>query len=195
MSVVAAAGDPVPPEGAPARAWRWVPVDPTQAFDCGETHARPGRFDESARRVSHPELEAGLALVADGHHVRALPERRGQGATADFAVCSLTAEVKSWESLELRNGRAPSAESVHNKLIQACRQSPHAVLVGGASGLTPAAARRGVSLFARSGAGSLGYVRILGDGFDLAWKRLPVPERTVRFPAPRGREPGRRLGI
>jgi hypothetical protein len=83
-------------------------------------------------------------------------------------------EVKSWLSLAERNDRAPGPRSVLNKLVQAGRQAPAVVLNGYGTGLTVGAARLGMALYsARPDAGRLYSVRVLGDGFDLAWTRRP----------------------
>ncbi len=154
------------------RVWRPVPATPPI---CGREHgSRPGVVDERARRLSHEEMAVADRLASEGHHVRSLPERRGRGRVADLEACGVAVEVKSWLSLTERNGRAPSPRSILNKLVQAGRQAPTVVLNGYGTGLTVGAARLGMALYsARPDAGLLSSVRVLGDGFDLAWTRRP----------------------
>jgi hypothetical protein len=165
--------------GGPARGLRddgiWRPDLAATPPVCGRDHrSRPGVVDEGARRLSHEELAVAGRLASEGHHVRALPEGRGRGRVADLEACGVPVEVKSWLSLPERNGRAPSPRSVLNKLVQAGRQAPAVVLNGHGSGLTVGAARLGMALYsARPGTGRLISVRVLGDGFDLAWTRRP----------------------
>jgi hypothetical protein len=93
---------------------------------------------------------------------------------ADLDACGVAVEVKSWLSLAEREGRAPSPRSILNKLVDAGRQASTVVLNGYGTGLTAGAARRGMALYsARPAAGPLTSVRVLGDGFDLAWSRRP----------------------
>lgn len=142
---------------------------------CGQEHgAGAGAVDERARRLSHEELAVAGRLASEGHHVRSLPEGRGPGRVADLEACGVAVEVKSWLPLTERDGRAPSPRSILNKLVQAGRQAPTVVLNGYGTGLTVEAARLGMALYsARPDAGLLGAVRVLGDGFDLAWTRRP----------------------
>jgi hypothetical protein len=132
-------------------------------------------------------------LAMEGHRVRSLPEGRGRGRVADLEACGMPVEVKSWLSLAERHGRAPSARSILNKLVEAGRQAPTVVLNGYGTGLTAGAARRGMALYsARPDAGRLSSVRVLGDGFDLAWTGRPelslsysnTGARALRLPVP-----------
>ncbi len=154
------------------RDWRPVLASPPL---CGEDHGRqPGAVDERARRLSHEEMAVADRLASEGHHVRSLPDGRGRGRMADLEACGVAVEVKSWLSLAEREGRAPSPGSILNKLIDAGRQAATVVLNGYGTGLTEGAARRGMALYsARPDTGPLTSVRVLGDGFDLAWTRLP----------------------
>ncbi|MGH9094933.1 MAG: hypothetical protein ACRDXE_07220, partial [Acidimicrobiales bacterium] len=111
-----------------------------------------------------------------------------------------------------RQGRAPSAKSVCNKLRSARDQAPTVVLYGRGSGLTPEATGAGVDLFAGEGrCGSVAVVRAMGDGFDLSWSRDPgrdlggnapvpavprpdPPHRPSRRPSRRAELPGLGLG-
>jgi hypothetical protein len=138
--------------------------------------------DERERRLSHEEYAVALLLVAEGHTVRSLAERRGGARTADMEVCGQPVEVKSWLRLEDRDGVRPSARSVLNKLLDGSSQAPTVILYGYGSGLTADKARTGMRLFAaRAEMGELRAARVLGDGFDLSW--TPVRERS-RAPAP-----------
>lgn len=152
--------------------YRWRPARPAPAH-CAPSHAHGGGgIDESARRLSHEELAVAAKLAADGHRVLSLPEGRGRGRTADLEVCGRPVEVKSWRAIEDRHGRAPTARSVLNKLIDGRRQADTVVLNGRGSGLTAATARGGVALYAaRPDGGQLSAIRVIGDGFDLAWSR------------------------
>jgi hypothetical protein len=121
-----------------------------------------------------------MVLVREGHDVRSLREVRGRGPTADLSVCGTRVEVKSWLPLDERDGRVPSARSVFNKLASASRQAGVVVLNGLGRGITPAVARQGMLLYDERGhspeissAREISKVRVLGDGFDLAFARAP----------------------
>jgi hypothetical protein len=191
------AADPRPLPGE--RDWR--PVLATQRL-CAQDHGRqPGVVDERARRLSHEEMAVANLLASEGHDVRSLSDGRGRGRMADLDACGVPVEVKSWLSLEERHGRAPSPRSIFNKLIDAGRQAPTVVLNGYGTGLTAGSARRGMALYsARPATGPLTSVRVLGDGFDLAWTRnpelemSPSPARTQGVLEPRrGRSVAERL--
>jgi hypothetical protein len=131
-------------------------------------------LDERQRRLSHEEMAVAGLLAVEGHHVRSLPEGRGRGRVPDLEACGVAVEVKSWLPLTERGGRAPGPRSVLNKLVQAGRQASTVVLNGHGSGLTVGAARVGMALYsARPDGGRLSAVRVLGDGFELAWTRRP----------------------
>jgi hypothetical protein len=155
--------------------WRPVPAG-AAAFDCGHRHdPGRGRLDESARRLSHEELAAATVLAGEGHRVVSLADLGRAGRHPDLEVCGWPVEVKAFVSAEFRR-QVPTPQSVFNKLARAAGQSPHVVLFGVGSGLTPATVRRGL---ARYGAGDravppLSSVRVLGDGFDLAWTCRPA---------------------
>jgi hypothetical protein len=148
---------------------------------------RPTVVDERSRRLSHEELAVASLLAEEGHRVRALPERPGAGPVADLEVCGTPVEVKSFLPLPDRQGRVPTARSVCNKLLGARAQAPTAVLYGKGSGLSEDAARAGVAEFAGKGQlGRITGVRVVGDGFDLAWppQRLREIGAAVSPPAP-----------
>jgi hypothetical protein len=181
-------------------AWRFAAAN---ALACGCEHGSAvGRLDESARRLSHAEFAVAGQLASEGHQVHALADRPGRGRTADLLVCGSPVEVKSWLSREQRGGHPPGARSVANKLLQAEGQAATVVLEGRGSGLSPAAARAGVAMYAGlPHRGNVAAVRVLGDGFDLAWTRvrgLEMPRRVhahqtespARVHGPRHLEPG-----
>jgi hypothetical protein len=112
-------------------------------------------------------------LVAEGHHVRTVAERRGT-RTPDLIACATSVEVKSFQSLGERGGRPPSAGRVANKILDARGQGAVAVLWGGDSGLTQSTARAGYGAFCEraldEGLGRLRAVRVIGEGFDLSFR-------------------------
>jgi hypothetical protein len=130
-----------------------------------------GTFDESARRVSHEELGAAEVLVAEGHHVRTVAERRGV-RTSDLIACGTSVEVKSFQALGERGGRPPGVRSVANKILDARGQGAVAVLWAGQSGLSETTARAGYGMFCQraldEGLGRLRAVRVIGAGFDFS---------------------------
>lgn len=136
-------------------------------------HSGAGSFDETARRVSHAELAVAELLAREGHHVRSLPEARGQGRMPDFLVCGVTVEAKCFESLAQRGGRPPTAASVANRIIDASGQGALVVLSGRDSGLSEAAVKSGYLLFRDQalarGLGRLRWVRAVGEGFDISF--------------------------
>ena len=136
---------------------------------------------------------AGL-LAAEGHDVRSLAESTTRGRVPDLEVCGSGVEVKSFRSLPERDGRAPSALGVLNKLIDASGQARSVVLVGHGSGLTEATVRRGVARYAADpDRCRLDSVRTVGDGFDLTWVRQPALGHRSGHPGNRqGREAARR---
>ena len=159
-----------------------------------------GRLDESARRLSHPEFAVARQLTSEGHQVYALPERPGRARTADLLVCGTPVEVKSWLGQDQRS-QVPGTRSVVNKLRQAEGQAATVILEGRGSGLTSVAAHKGMAMYAGlPHRGPVAAVRVLGDGFDLAWTRsVPSrspPRRRAPYPGPRpwpappGRGPG-----
>jgi hypothetical protein len=164
-----AAGDGLPEDrSSPRRVW--LPAV-TASIGCDRTHERVGgRFDETARRLSHEELFVAQVLASEGHDVTALGERRDGGSTADLLVCGRPLEVKSWLSQDQRGGSPPRRSSVVNKLLHAEAQAPAVVLNARGSGLTAAVAAAGMADYARlRRPTAVSGVRVLGDGFDLGW--------------------------
>jgi hypothetical protein len=130
--------------------------------------------------LSHEELAVARVLAAEGHDVRSMREGRGRGPVADLSVCGKQVEVKSWLPSDERDGRAPTPRSVFNKLMSASRQADVVVLNGRGSGLTDGTVRRGIVLYSsREAARGVSTVRVLGDGFDLTWSRVPGLAREV----------------
>lgn len=136
-------------------------------------HNAPGSFDESARRVGHPELKVAELLVREGHHVRSLVDGVGPGRTPDFSACGVTVEVKTFRSLDERRGHLPDAVKVANKIVDGSGQGAVVFVLGGESGLSEGAARSGYMLFCQhaldKGLGKARSVRVVGEGFDLVF--------------------------
>jgi hypothetical protein len=85
-------------------------------------------------------------------------------------------EVKSWISQDQRS-KIPGTRSVVNKLLQAEGQAATVILEGRGSGLTSGAAQAGMAMYVDlPHRGNVTAVRVLGDGFDLAWTRVRALE-------------------
>ena len=152
-----------------------------------------GSFDESARRVSWPELEMGRLLASEGHQVRAVADGRGRGRIPDFDVCGVATEVKT-----LRPGATSS--TLANALRRGRDQGEIVIVNASASGLARHWADRGVREFAaEQRLGKISAVRVVGAGFGLSYNRVDliraVQRRQVQPPHIQPREPrGRALG-
>jgi hypothetical protein len=179
---------------------------------CGATHPKgAGVLDESARRLSHEEVAVARQLVAEGHEVRSVGERPGEARTPDLEVCGGGVEVKTWYRIGAGRDRPPTARSIVNKLLQAEGQAPTVVLYGRGTGLTARTAVAGMAEYAcrsvaagagiRAGAGvvagalagsgggirhagRIGAIRVLGDGFDLGWRRDRTVQQSRRIEPP-----------
>lgn len=176
---------------------RWVATTAQGPWlTCGAYHLDDrGRLDERARRLSHEELAVAEMLSAGGHQVRSLPESQRAGRRPDLEVCGTLVEVKSFLPIEQR-GRAPSPQSVFNKLVDAAGQAGTVVLWGRGSGLTEATVRSGLArLAADSRAATPTAVRVVGDGFDLSWVRRPALSHRLAAGAPRPRPGGPGIGL
>ncbi|HLI23908.1 MAG TPA: hypothetical protein VKU91_03065 [Acidimicrobiales bacterium] len=186
------AGDPpstraAPPPEEPRRRWG--------LYAC--THGVQGGWvDESARRLSHQEVAVARLLAAEGHRVRSLAEWPWLGPTSDLEACRLSVEVKSFLSVgDHPSRRPPTPESLCNKLIKASSQGEVAIIWGVGSGLSRRVAEDGVALFAsQPGRRRLGQVRVVGNGFDLAW-RGPQLSRVQGLPEPPRRRIDTGLGL
>ncbi|MGC8626177.1 MAG: hypothetical protein ACP5VR_01265 [Acidimicrobiales bacterium] len=143
-------------------------------WGCHHPHGRTGQYDESARRASHSELAVARLLVAEGHDVKTVAEVRGV-RTPDLVACGVPVEVKAFATLDQREGSAPRARHLANKLLDARTQGAVAVVWGLGSGLSEATARAGFSLFCEKAASTglglsqLRSVRVVGDGFDISF--------------------------
>ena len=152
-----------------------------------------GTFDESARRVSWPELEMGRLLASEGHQVRAVADGRGRGRIPDFDVCGVATEIKT-----LRPGATSS--TLANALRRGRDQGEIVIVNASASGLPRHRADRGVREFvAEQRLGKISEVRVIGSGFELSYSRADliraVQPRAVQLRQVRPREPpGRALG-
>jgi hypothetical protein len=164
-----------------------------QAIRCDRDHGLiGGTLDEAARRLTHEEFDVARQLASEGHEVRSLADRRGRGRTADLLVCGAPVEVKSWLSLEEREGIPPGARSVGNKLVQAEGQAALVILNGRGTGLSAKDAEAGMRIYSRRPhRAHIAAVRVLGDTFDLGWARQPslVRERRDRPTSPGWRSP------
>jgi hypothetical protein len=109
--------------------------------------------------------------------VVSVAESHRGGRRPDLSVCGTGVEVKSFVPIADRR-RDPTPQSVFNKLASAAGQAAHVVLVGHGSGLSAATVRRGLALYAAAGptVRQLSSVRVLGDGYDLAWTARAGPE-------------------
>ncbi len=147
------------------------PSRDVQVWPCGH-NGGPGVFDETARRASHEELAVAMELVAEGHRVRTVAERRGT-RTPDLMACGTSVEVKSFQSIEERAGRPPRPQSVANKLLDARGQGSIAVLWAGRSGLDQGTVKAGYSMFLqkalREGIGRLRAARVVGPGLAMSF--------------------------
>lgn len=186
-------GPPPPGEGG----GRWVATTAQGPWlACGAYHLdHRGRLDERARRLSHEELAVAEMLTAGGHRVRSLPESRRGGRRPDLEVCGTLVEIKSFLPIEER-GRAPSPQSVFNKLVDAAGQAGTVVLWGRGSGLTEATVRSGLARLAADGrAATPTAVRAVGDGFDLSWVRRPPLSHRLAAGVPHARPRGPGMGL
>ncbi len=126
-------------------------------------------------------------LVAEGHNVRTLLERKG-ARTPDLVACGTSVEVKAFQSLQQRDGRPPRPEHVANKMLDARGQGAVAVIWAGTSGLTQATAQAGYGLFCErareKGLGRIRAVRVIGEGFDMSFKPSVDLSMTRRAAAP-----------
>jgi hypothetical protein len=144
------------------------------------THRHPpgqlGIFDESQRRVSWDELSVARTLVAEGHHVRALHERGGEGRRPDFDVCGVPTEVKT-----LDGGATP--HTVTNAMMRGRAQGDVLIVDATNSGLSRHQADLGVHRFAQKGQlGRIGEARVIGSGFELSYSRADLTRIQRRGP-------------
>ncbi len=133
----------------------------------GETGAQPqdeaGSIDESERTFSPEERRTAELLKSEGKSVRALPESTEPGVrTPDAEVDGQPTEFKHLD---------PGAQSntVNNSLSRAKGQADQAILDARGSGLGQADAQAGLEKFLRIWPDRMSSIRIVGDGFDIAW--------------------------
>jgi hypothetical protein len=127
-----------------------------------------GSFDETERRVPWEELRVARLLVGEGHHVRALHERNGQGPRPDFDVCGVPTEVKTLDA-----GATP--QSVANAMARGRKQGDEVIIDATGSGLSRRQVEFGVRLFAEKGQfGRIAEARVLGKGFGLSYSRTDL---------------------
>jgi hypothetical protein len=144
---------------------------------------RPGQggtFDESERRVPWDELVVAKILVKEGHDVRSLHERSGEGQRADFDVCGVKTEVKTLDP-------GARAKTLANALTRGRDQGEVLIVNATDSGLSRRLANQGVRDFADKGRfGHIGEVRVLGSGFSLSYNRSDLSRMATRRPPERG---------
>jgi Contact-dependent growth inhibition CdiA C-terminal domain len=129
-----------------------------------------GTLDESGRRVPWEELSVATILVAEGHHVRAWPERGGRGRRPDFEVCGVKTEVKTLD-------RGATAQTVANAVRRGQAQGEVVIINASCSGLSLRQAEAGVHRFVGSGPlGRVSEVRVLGAGFSLSFPRAALEQ-------------------
>jgi hypothetical protein len=127
-----------------------------------------GTFDETGRRVPWEELAVAAILVAEGHHVRAWPERGGRGRRPDFEVCGIKTELKTLD-------HGATAQTVANAMRRGQAQGEVVIVNAAGSGLSRRQAEAGVHRFAGSGRlGRVSEVRVLGAGFSLSYPRVAL---------------------
>jgi hypothetical protein len=139
-----------------------------------------GTFDESERRLPWDELVVAKILVTEGHDVRSLHERRGEGPRPDFDVCGVRTEVKTLD-------RGARAKTLSNALTRGRDQGSALIVNATDSGLSRRLAEQGVRDFAAKGLlGTIGEVRVLGTGFSLSYSRSDLNRMATRPPPERG---------
>jgi hypothetical protein len=128
--------------------------------------AGPGVVDERASRFQPQERRIADHLASEGHAVVAIHDGYGrQGRRPDAAVDGVWTEFKTLDP-------GASNTTVKAALIGAEGQARHAVIDGRGSGLDRAEAERGLRRFLGTPhAGSVAAIRVIGDDFDLDWKR------------------------
>jgi len=126
----------------------------------------PGIVDERASRFQPQERRIADYLANEGHAVVAIHDGYGrQGRKPDAAVDGVWTEFKSLDP-------GASNTTVKDALSSAEGQARHAVVDGRGSGLDRAEAERGLRRFLGTPhASSVAAIRIIGDDFDLDWKR------------------------
>jgi hypothetical protein len=135
-----------------------------------------GTFDESERRVPWDELVVARMLVKEGHHVRSLHERNGEGPRPDFDVCGVKTEVKTLD-------RGASVQTVVNALTRGRNQGDVLIVNATDSGLSRRQADLGARRFAEKGElGRIAEARLIGAGFNLCYSRSDLNRLAGRRP-------------
>jgi hypothetical protein len=137
---------------------------------------QPGTFDEIERRVPWDELRVARILVGEGHHVRALHERNGQGRRPDFEVCGVPTEVKTLDP-------GATVQTVANAMARGKGQGEVLIIDATGSVLSRRQADLGVRRFAEKGTlGRIEEARVLGNGFGLSYSRADLSRIQRRGP-------------
>lgn len=125
-----------------------------------------GVVDERASRFQPRERKLADLLASEGHAVVAVHDGYGrEGRKPDTAVDGVWTEFKSLDP-------GASSTTVKAALTSAKGQAAHAIIDGRGSGLNQQEADRGIRRFLGTPhARSLDSARIIGDDYDLQWKR------------------------
>jgi hypothetical protein len=126
----------------------------------------PGLVDERASRFQPRERRLADYLAGEGRSVVAIHDGHGRdGRKPDAAVDGVWTEFKSLDP-------GATDRTVKAALNSAKGQARHAIIDGRESGLDRAAADQGTRRFLGTPyASRLDTIRIIGDDFDLNWKR------------------------
>jgi hypothetical protein len=126
----------------------------------------PGVVDERASRFQPRERWLADYLAREGRSVVAIHDGYGRaGRKPDATVDGVWTEFKSLDP-------GASDRTVKAALTSAKGQARHAIIDGRGSGLDRAEADLGVRRFLGTPFGNrLDAIRIVGDDFDLNWKR------------------------
>jgi hypothetical protein len=139
-----------------------------------------GSLDESERRLPWDELLVAQILVQEGHHVRSLHERAGNGPRPDFDVCGVKTEVKTLD-------RGASAWTLANAMTRGRDQGEVVIINARDSGLSRRQADLGARRFAeKAKLGRIGEARIIGANFSLSYSRSELQRMATRRPPERG---------
>ena len=126
----------------------------------------PGVVDERASRFQPRERKLADLLASEGRSVVAIHDGYGRGGRKpDAAVDGVWTEFKSLDP-------GASDKTVKAALTSAKGQARQTIIDARESGLDRAAADQGVRRFLGTPyANRLDAIRIVGDDFDLSWKR------------------------
>jgi hypothetical protein len=116
----------------------------------------------------------------EGHHVRSLHERNGEGPRADFEVCGVKTEVKTLDP-------GASIQTLANALKRGRNQGVVLIVNATDSGLSWRQVDLGARRFAEKGElGRIGEARVIGAGFNLSYSRGELIRLATRRPPERG---------